>query len=342
MENNKLTEAQYEATPFSVQSERVKRRNAKREQRRMELIAMLSEQDNNRSLKKIIWDKVFMLAGIVASFIMVTWFMATTILPLSVFGLIGRQDRVVYSLFADTIETTIEHTSANRSAWSSLTVGIGGGTFNGTDIKSGVYDFFFTRDPECIRVVGTIGATILVLCVISLFIFVVLLYSRDLLLISKTMIYVTRENNRENLSQIRQAVRDAKNLYRDEDERDTYVEVKIPGKKGRPKGSTKKQTEPASAPDVIYVDPSEEVAKKMKDASETPKKVKQSTTKEKDVKAEPTTKQVQQEVNTSKTETVTNTPRKLTFDDLTDEELNQVISNSKTLDDIALERSKLK
>lgn len=336
---NKLTESYTEQTPYAVQSERVRKRNLKRERRRMELITMLSEQDNNRSLKKIIWDKVFMLCGIIASFIMITWFMATTILPLSVFGLIGRADRVVYSLFADTVETTIMHTSANHSAWSGLTVGVGGGTFNGVDIKSGVYDFFFTRDAQCVRVIGTIGATIAVICVVIIFILVMLLYSRDLLLISKTMLYVAKENNAENLSNIRDAVRDAKNLYREEDEKDTYVEVKIPGKRGRPKGSKQTQEMSQQKDNVIYVEPTETV-KETQEVKKPKTEVKQEVKKPKVVVPKTEVKQETVEENTT-LNTVT-TERKLTFDDLTDVELNDVVNGKKTLEEIALERAKLK
>lgn len=213
-----------------------KERRERTEQRRLKLVEMLSAADNARSLNKIIWDKILILAGLLSIMLVSIWLLCMSIIPLSFFGLIGKEQRIMYGyatqFSADQLIGTSEtgiaiakvNTSAFNAAWNNLTFRTGG-------ISTSIYDIWSLHDQTALKFWGGLGCTLLFIGIIVCYCIIISIYARDLLLVGKTLIYISKENNKDTIDDMKKALNDVRKLYSDETNENTaYIEEskKIP------------------------------------------------------------------------------------------------------------------
>lgn len=219
-----------------------KERRERTEQRRLKLVEMLSAADNARSLNKIIWDKILILAGLLSIMLVTIWLLCMSVIPLSFFGLIGKEQRIMYGYVTQfnpdqligTSETGIAiakvNTSAFNAAWNNLTFRTGG-------ISTGIYDIWALHDQSTLKFWGGLGCTILFITIIICYCIIISVYARDLLLVGKTLIYISKENNKDTIDDMKKAINDVRKLYSDEvNENSAFIEEskKIPDEQKAP------------------------------------------------------------------------------------------------------------
>lgn len=217
------------------------------DRRRTELLIALRISGNKRP----ILDRILIFLGIVGLGICIIWLLTASILPMSYFGMIGSANRYVignaaYGQFIDVNtgeiiadgQLGLASVSAFDASWNNVTYGMF--TYN-----AGVYDLFNIMNPS-VRWIGGLGCTIVFLAAIFGFITLISLYIRDFIIIGKTLITIAKDRSEAQSEAIKQTIRDVNDLYKDDSEKDEYVEVKIPAKQietkkkpGRPKGTTK-------------------------------------------------------------------------------------------------------
>lgn len=317
------------------------------DKRRTELLLALRINGNKRP----ILDRILILLGIIGLGICIIWLLTASILPMSYFGMIGKANRYIignsaYGQFVDLDGNVIgdglvglANVSAFDASWNNVTYGM-------FTQNAGVYDMFNLMNPG-IRWIGGFGCTIVFLMAVFGFITLISLYIRDFIIIGKTLYRIAKDRSEAQSAAIRQTLRDVNDLYKDDDEKDEYVEVKIPAKQietkkrpGRPKGSTKiNKTEKVIVPPVNKEPVVTETESNKVEEDETEKAESYVTENKPEEKTESELTSAQ-EYAKKLIEEAHEKPikpvhvEKNDIKNLTEEELNMVLSGEKTLEEI--------